>query len=83
MRVVVVDLDAQALEHGVGEVARRVVDRIGDQYVVAGRQEAEQRDGDGGKSGRHCDRAGRALEFVDRMAEGVRGGRSAGAVCVF
>ncbi len=46
------DIDAEARQHRVGELTRRVVDGIGDLHMVAGPKEAEQRKGDGSKAGR-------------------------------
>ena len=43
-RVVVGRLDAEALQHRVAEIARRAIDRVRDQQVVAGSQEGQQRD---------------------------------------
>jgi hypothetical protein len=82
-RVVVFDRNAEALQHGVAEMAGRMVDRIDDERMVACRQESEERHGDGGKARGHEDGAGRAFQLVDRRAERVRRRRAARAVGVF
>ena len=81
--VVILDLDAHPLEHGVGEFARRVIDGIDDQRVVAGRQIGDQRQHHGGQAGGHDRRAGGPLELVDRRGQRVGGGRASRAIGVF
>lgn len=82
-RVVISDLDAHARKHGVGEAACRMIDRIGDQHVIAGRKEGEERQGHRGEAGRHEHGAGRAFQLVERRRERVRRRRALGAVDIF
>ena len=62
-RVEVADFDPEAPEQLVADAARRLVDRVGDQDLVAGAQEGQQRAGDGGQPGGHGDRAVAAFEL--------------------
>ena len=73
-------LDAEALERGVGEAARRTVAVVGQQHVVAGLQEADDRAGDRGEARLHGDRAIRALDRGDRVFQCLLGRRAVAAV---
>ena len=84
MRVVILDLDAEPLQHRVGEIAGRddrpksTISR----WSPADRK-AEQRHGDRRQARRDDDRAGRAFQRVDRLGQRVGGRRAARAVGVF
>ena len=79
-RVVERRVDAEPRQRLPAEAARRPVDRVGDQHVVAGPYEREQRHRAGGEAGRQRPAAVAALQRVERGVERVVGRRAVDAV---
>ena len=79
-RVVIGRLDAEALQHRVAEIARRPIDRVRHQQMVAGLQAAHQRDRNRREPGGNQHRPGRAGEIGPGDFERIGGRRSLGAV---
>ena len=79
-RIVEGGLDAEAGERAGAEVARRPVDGIGDQDMVAAAQQCQQGRGDRGLAGADHDRAVAAFELGHRLLEGGGGGRAVAAI---
>src|SRR5207253_314400 len=81
-RIVVSGHDAVAREQAVAEFPCRQIDAIGDQEVIAGLQDRQQRNRCGGQARWHQRDAGapRPLEFCERARERLRCGRAAAAI---
>ena len=79
-RIVERRLDAEALEDAVAHFARRLIDRVGHQDVVAGLREGQQGGGDGGGTRRRQPGACAAFQRADGLLEGIGRGRAAPAV---
>jgi hypothetical protein len=73
-------LDAEAGQHAGDEMARRQIDGVGHQQVVAAAQEGQQRGRHRGHAGRRKAGEGAALGGRDRLFQGPRGRRAAPAV---
>ena len=71
--VVIGGLDAEALHHALGKVARGAIGAIEHQAVVAGTQIGQQRHGHGGKPGAEDGAARAALDLGDHVLEHVVG----------
>ena len=81
-RVVVGGLDAEPPQRPVADLARRLIDRVGDQDVVARLGERQQCCRDGRGAGRRQPRARPAFQLRDGRLQRLRGGRAAPAVGV-
>ena len=78
--IVVGGLDPHPLQSHVGERARRPINGIGHQHVIAGAQRRHQRDDDRRQSRGHEHRSRRARKVGPGGAQGLGRGRAAGAV---
>ncbi len=79
-RIVIADVDPEAAQVVVAETARRPVDRIGDEHVVARPGEREQRKRRRRQPGGHRERRVPALERRERLLEIGDGRQSVQAV---
>ncbi len=68
-RIVETRLDAEPLQHALGEIARRAVDAVRHQQVVAGLQERQQRRGHRGEAGADDGAARAALDLGDDVLQ--------------
>ena len=69
-RIVVAHLDAEARQMSVAEPPRRSVDRVGDEDVVAGARQREQRQRRRREARRHRERRVAAFDLRDRVPAG-------------
>ncbi len=68
-RIVIAHLDAEARQMQVAEPARRPVDGVGDEDVIAGARERQQRKRRRGESGRNGQRREAAFDLGDRALQ--------------
>ena len=81
-RVVVGRLDAEALQHRVAKIARRAIDRVGDQQVVARFEAGQQRDRNRREPRGDQHRPGRTAQLAPGDLERLGRRRALGAVGV-
>ena len=79
-RIVIGGFDAEPLQHVVAEAPGGAIDAVGDQDLVTGRHEGEQRRGDGREAGGRQQRGVAAFELGDRLFERPDRGRAEPAI---